>query len=76
MDNFESSSSSKKEDLDAPIPFDDDDTSEARVSHSPLDLGGGTAKVPTVQPATPIAKKAAEKKWPSIWVCRSLGASR
>jgi len=61
MDNFESSNSGKKEDLDAPIPFDDDDTSEASVSHLPLDLGGGTAKVPTAQPVKPIAKKAAEK---------------
>lgn len=61
MDNFESSNSDKKEDLDAPIPFDDDDTSKASVSHSPLDLGGGTAEVPTAQPMTPIAKKTAEK---------------
>ena len=58
MDNFESSNFGKKEDLNAPIPFDDDDTSEASVSHSPLDLGGGTAEVPTAQPVTPIAKKA------------------
>ena len=58
MDNFESGNSDKKEDLDAPIPFDDDDTSEASVSHSPLDLGGGTAEVPTAEvTAQPMAKK-------------------
>ncbi len=58
MDNFESSNSGKKEDLDAPIPFDDDDTSEASVSHSPPDLGGGTAEVPTAEvTAQPMAEK-------------------
>ena len=58
MDNFESGNSDKKEDLDAPIPFDDDDTSEASVSHSPLDLGGGTAEVPTAEvTAQPMAEK-------------------
>ena len=61
MDNFESDNSGKKEDFDVPIPFNDNDTSEASVSHSPLDLGGGTAEVPTAQPVTPIAKKTAEK---------------
>lgn len=61
MDNFESGNSGKKEDFDAPIPFDDNDTSEASVSHSPLDLGGGTAEVPNAQPVTPIVKKTAEK---------------
>ena len=61
MDNFESGNSGKKEDFDAPIRFNDNDTSEASVSHSPLDLGGGTAEVPTAQPVTPIAKKTAEK---------------
>jgi hypothetical protein len=58
MDNFESGNSGKKEDLDAPIPFDDDDTSEASVSHSPSDLGGSTAEVPTAEvTAQPMAKK-------------------
>ena len=58
MDNFESGNSDKKEDLNAPIPFDDDDTSEASVSHSPLDLGGGTAEVPTAKvTAQPMAEK-------------------
>ncbi len=28
------------QDFDKPIPFDDAGTSEASVSHSPLDLGG------------------------------------
>ncbi len=63
MDNFESGNSDKKEDLDAPIPFDDDDTSEASVSHSPLDLGGGTAKVPTAEvTAQPMAEKIASSE--------------
>jgi len=58
MDNLESGNSGKKENFDAPIPFDDDDTSEASVSHSPLDLGGGTAEVPTAEvTAQPMAKK-------------------
>ena len=29
MDNFESDNSGKKEDFDVPIPFNDNDTSEA-----------------------------------------------
>jgi len=63
MDNFKSGNSDKKEDLDAPIPFDDDDTSEASVSHSPLDLGGGTAEVPTAEvTAQPMAEKIASSK--------------
>ena len=64
MDNLESGNSGKKEGFDAPIPFDDD-TSEASISHSPLDLGGGTAEVPTAQPMTPIAKKTAKEIVPS-----------
>jgi hypothetical protein len=31
-------------DNDKPIPFDDSETSNANVSHSPLNLGGGTAE--------------------------------
>jgi len=63
MDNFESGNSGKKEDLDAPIPFDDDDTSEASVSHSPSDLGGGTAEVPTAKvTAQPMAEKIASSE--------------
>ena len=64
MDNFNSSNSGN-EDLNAPIPFDNDDTSVANVSHSPLSLGGGTAEAPTAeaaaQPMKLIAKKPAEK---------------
>ena len=50
------------DDFDKPIPFDDapgkpialeGDSSEASVSHSPLDLGGGG----TAQPAAPSPKK-------------------
>ena len=48
-------------DFDKPIPFDDVGTSETGVSHLPLDLGGGTAKVPKVEVPKPVAKKPAEK---------------
>ncbi len=48
-------------DFDKPIPFDDAGTSETGVSHSPLDLGGGTAKVPKIEVPKPVAKKPAEK---------------
>jgi len=66
MDNFDSSKLSPDENLNKPIPFDDDDTSEASISHSPLNLaGGGTAKAPkvrpTAQPTRPVAKKTTEK---------------
>jgi len=56
MDNFNSNKRSGNEDLDKPIPFDDD-TSQTKVSHSPLSLGGGTAQV-----AKPVAVKPTEKK--------------
>ena len=49
------------EDFDKPIPFDDVGMSETGVSHSPLDLGGGTAKVPKIEVPKPVAKKPAEK---------------
>ena len=48
-------------DFDKPIPFDDAGTSETGVSHSPLDLGGGTAKVPKIEVPKPVAKKPAAK---------------
>jgi len=58
MDNFDGGSIGPSEERNAPIPFDDDDTS---VSHSPLDLGGGTVEMPKMKAAEPIAKKPAEK---------------
>jgi len=58
MDNFDSGSIGPSEERNAPIPFDDDDTS---VSHSPLDLGGGTVEISKIKAAEPIAKKPAEK---------------
>ena len=62
MDNFESSNFGKeKEDLDVTIPFDDEDTSEASVSHSPLSLGDSTAGVPKIKVPTSVAKKTTEK---------------
>lgn len=66
MDNFDSSNSGNRN-ADKPIPFDDDDTSEPNVSHSPLDLGGsggmGAPKVTTsaAEVVKPTAKKPAEK---------------
>lgn len=60
MDNFDSSKFTPKEELNKPIPFNDDDTSKASVSHSPLNLGGGTAGV-TAKPIGSVEKKPAEK---------------
>ena len=65
MDNFYSSKPSPDEELNAPIPFDDD-VSDTNISHSPLNLGGdSTAKGPTAetagQPVKPVAKNPAEK---------------
>jgi len=61
MDNFDIDGTSPRRDLNKPIPFDDD----AGVSHSPLDLGGGTTGAPKIeapaQPAGLAAKKPAEK---------------
>ena len=64
MDNFDSSNITPSKDRNAPIPFDDD-KSGASVSHSPLNLGGGTTEAPKVEAAPqlvkPDAKKPAEK---------------
>ena len=66
MDNFDMSNFGSQDlnepipldqDFDKPIPFDDAGTSEAGVSHSPLDLGGGTAKVPKIDVPKPVAPK-------------------
>lgn len=52
MDILDSSGSAPKERLDAPIPFDDDDSNDRSVSHSPLNLGGTSpVEVPKAQPA-------------------------
>jgi len=71
MDNFSSSNPLSDnlnqpipldKDVDKPIPFDDAGTSEASVSHSPLDLGGsGTAELPKIEVPKPVTKRAAEK---------------
>lgn len=56
-------------DLDKPIPLDDNDSGNAGVSHSPLDLGGsrpvGVQKAPKPQPkpdtiAAPIVNMASQ----------------
>lgn len=62
MDNFDDIKIPPEEDLDAPIPFDDsDDTSGTNISHSPLNLGGGSTAEVTAQTPTPVAEKPAEK---------------
>lgn len=73
MDNFDNSDFSSnanldepiplEEDLGQPIPFDDDDTSDSSVSHSPLSLGGGgTAQVPKIEtPKIEVPKPALKK---------------
>ncbi|MHC4460353.1 MAG: hypothetical protein ACYS6W_06625 [Planctomycetota bacterium] len=66
MDNFDSSKISGNENLNAPIPFDDDDKNETGVSHSPLTLGGsGPIEAPKVKAAPqltrPVEKKPQEK---------------
>ena len=61
MDNFESSDFGKKKDLDVPIPFDDDDTSNSNIPRSPLSLGGGKAEAPKIGVAKPFEKKLAKK---------------
>jgi hypothetical protein len=67
MDNLDSNKISPGEDLNAPIPLEED-LDSVNVSHSPLNLGGGSvAKVPKVKPAAkpetpklsaPVAKPA------------------
>jgi len=67
MDNFDSSNFGNPDfnepipldtDFDKPIPFDDADTGDAGVSHSPLDLGGGgTAGAPKIDVPKPVAPK-------------------
>ncbi|MHC4559228.1 MAG: hypothetical protein ACYTFW_22890 [Planctomycetota bacterium] len=49
-------------DLDKPIPFDLASAGESGVSHSPLNLGGGsTAQTPKVEVPKPVAKKPTQK---------------
>lgn len=61
MDNFDSNKLSGNEDSDKPIPFDDD-TSQTKVSHSPLSLGGGTAQVAKPVVEKPILEKQTVEK--------------
>jgi hypothetical protein len=66
MENFDINKTLPGRDLNKPIPFNDNDTSGASVSHSPLNLGGGGAAKPQkieapAQPAGMAAKKPAEK---------------
>ena len=62
MNDFDINKTPPGEDLDKPIVSGDDDTSIMNVSHSPLDLGGGTTvERPKVEAASqPV--KLAEKK--------------
>jgi len=68
MDNFDinnpiNDNSDQPIPLDEPIPFDEAVASETGVSHSPLDLGGGssTAQTPKIEAPKPFLKKPAEK---------------
>jgi hypothetical protein len=52
MDILDSSGNVPKEGFDAPVPFDDGDSTDMGVSHSPLNLGGGSSvEVPKAQAA-------------------------
>ena len=69
MDNFDIDNSDN-EDVTELTDFGSDDTSDANISHSPLNLGGGDiAEMPKVevaaQPTKPVAKKPAEKITPA-----------
>ncbi len=57
MDNFDSNKLSGSEGLDKPIPLDDD-TTKTKISHSPLNLGGGS----TASMAKPVAEKPVVQK--------------
>ena len=63
MDSFDISHSGK-EIPNKPIPFNSDDgMGDTSVSHSPLNLGGGSiAETPKMKTAAPSAVKPAEKK--------------
>lgn len=61
MDNLDNGQIPPSENLDKPIPFDDTDTADANISHSPLNLGAGAKPQTAAQPATPIGKPPAEK---------------
>jgi len=64
MDDFNLSNLNNK-DNGKPIPFDDADMSDTKISHSPLNLGGGTADTPQVEETPkevkPLRKKTADK---------------
>ncbi|MFA5239434.1 MAG: hypothetical protein WC476_06975 [Phycisphaerae bacterium] len=64
MDNFDINKSSPHDDLNEPIPFDDDSSANnAGVSHSPLNLSGGSpAPVSKIEaPPGTVVKKQGEK---------------
>ncbi|MDD5327251.1 MAG: hypothetical protein PHY02_05495 [Phycisphaerae bacterium] len=62
MDNFDVNKSSPRDDLNDPIPFDDNNSANsAGVSHSPLNLSGGSpapASKIEAPPGTVIKKPA------------------
>lgn len=72
MDNFDSSKAPGNENLNGPIPFDEDpdkpipfddvNTSETGVSHAPLTLGGGGPVEAPKARAAPQLTRPAEKK--------------
>lgn len=65
MDEFDISKIPSGDDLNKPIPFDD--TGGAGVSHSPLDLGGGSKTSPKIEkPAQPTIGSAAKQSGEQI----------
>lgn len=62
MDDFDLDNIGGNEDLNAPIPFDDEDTNETSVSHAPLDLGGGATPVEAPKPEAAAPEAVARAK--------------
>ena len=62
MDNIGNGGFAPDKDLDKSIPFDDD-TSGSNVSHSPLNLGGGssTPAAPKIEATSGVVKPVTEK---------------
>jgi hypothetical protein len=68
MDDIGSSGPYGNEDLDEPVPIGDD-TGQMKVSHSPLNLGGGDAarpaKLPVEKPVSSTGSERAVEKPPT-----------
>ena len=61
MENFNINNTPQRKDNPELIPFDTDDTGNANVSHTPLNLSGGdTKEAPKIEVAKPVAEERAE----------------